>query len=123
MTGPFYGGHTAAMLVVANVPDRPDDAAGQAKCPYCVALCWVMPSAEERLRRVLSFVPLTFTAACTSCAIWRGFMQLRMDRERWEKENAEVCDAVNGQIYPSAACPYPGKHAADCDCGGAGGDR
>lgn len=123
MSGPFFGQQTVAMPLHVNVPDQPEAAAWLAECPYCGAACWVMPSAEEKLRSLLTFVPMTYTLACTRCALNRGRDQRRMDGERWRAENAEVCDLANGQIYPSAACPYPGKHAADCDCGGAGGDR
>lgn len=96
MSAPHYGDHTVTMPLVATLPDPLVPSAWRTKCPYCGRACWVVPWPEEKFRAMLSIMPMTFTSACASCAFARGRAQRRMDRERCEKEIAEVFELVKG---------------------------
>ena len=93
MTVPHYGINTIARPQLVNVPDPPPGAV-VTKCPYCWAQCW-LTSIERRIAAILKALPAgyTFTSACTRCAFERHTGQARMDMERWQRENAEVCEA------------------------------
>ena len=94
MSEPHYGMETVMRPLLRNVPDRPAAGALESKCPYCGEPCWLMPM-EQRFPWPIP-PGFTYTAACTACALQRARRQRVMDRLRWERENAEVCEVASG---------------------------
>jgi hypothetical protein len=91
MIAPDYGRQTICRPLFKNVVEAIDPEAELVACPYCGAMCWA-GALELRAGQAFAALGLTFTSACTECAWKRAANQVVMDRQRWERENAEAAE-------------------------------